>query len=75
MGDVPQWSPLGMSGNTGHCRVPAAGGSVAAMEPARDEREYPIQCTQYMLESGVAAMEPARDEREYRSLPPVNHDS
>src|SRR5487761_1075893 len=72
----PQWSPLGMSGNTyplgcdGHRRAQAA------MEPARDEREYqPPGARRHA--GGQAAMEPARDEREYAGVTwvPNTHNS
>src|SRR6266508_658502 len=38
MADRPQWSPLAMSGATFICIMPSCTCSVAAMEPARDER-------------------------------------
>ena len=38
--NLPQWSPLGMSGNTAAYIRRVIAQNPAAMEPARDEREY-----------------------------------
>ena len=60
----PQWSPLGMSGNTLYGLAVCRRLRVAAMEPARDEREY-RRFPKLLTNKSLAAMEPARDEREY----------
>ena len=67
----PQWSPLGMSGNTADGEDHDPAGEPAAMEPARDEREYPAARRRADAQLS-AAMEPARDEREYRRGDPRN---
>ena len=65
-GHAPQWSPLGMSGNTGHGTRDDGVCLLAAMKPARDEREYRL-IPGRRAAAVHAAMEPARDEREYPS--------